>query len=136
MRACSWMTSSSLSCLAKVRIMVDPDAIVLADFEDNPTPNPSPSSLVPGAHPVDRPRPDPSSHAPAAGSTSLVAVDTDTRPEQTMSANSERATLEFDVFLFDPETASFLVVYSAGTPLNALKPRTVSIPPWKAGPAI
>ena len=113
--------------------MSEADAIVLAVFEDEPKPSPCPAAA--GPRPADRPRPDPSSYPPA-GPISLVALDSDTRPERTASDNgtSERAALAFDICLFDPETASFLVVYSAGTPLDALKPRTVSIPSLEASP--
>src|SRR5437762_5530265 len=113
--------------------MADPDAIVLAVFEDGPQASASP--IAPGPRPADRPRPDPSSYPPA-GPISLVAVESDTRSERTASDNgtTERLALAFDVSLFDPETASFLVVYSAGTPLDALKPRTVSIPALEASP--
>src|SRR6266849_759065 len=40
----------------------------------------------------------------------------------------QRSLLAFDIGLFDSRTASFLVVHAAGTPLDGLKARTVSVP--------
>src|SRR5438876_771353 len=102
--------------------MHEPDAIVVAAFDDEPKTSPSP--IAPGPRPPDRPRPNSSSHPPA-DPIKLVVVDSDGRSEPTASANGteERPALAFDICLFDPETASFLVVFSAGTPLGALKPR-------------
>jgi hypothetical protein len=110
--------------------MHDPDAISVAAFDDDP--RPLPSSVVAEPRPADRPRPDPSTHS---GTDPIAVVVVDSSPEPTSPAQHPSPALPalaFDVCLFDLERASFLVIYSAGTPLSALKPRTVSIPATEA----
>ncbi len=114
--------------------MHQPDAITLAGFDDDPQ---STAPAAPGCRPATRPRPDPSSH-PQTDSIALVVFDSGMQTD--LSTNQQAALvlprLAFDLGFFDPETAAFLVVYPAGTPLDALKPRTVATPALEAGSPI
>jgi hypothetical protein len=107
--------------------MNEKEAVLLAVFDDEATPR---SALTPGVRPDDRPRPGPTVQPPR-GPISLALTDSapDPEPATLLEQDYKRATLPFDLGLLDPHTASFLVMYAAGTPLGALKPRTVSIPP-------
>jgi hypothetical protein len=106
--------------------MHDSDAILVAQFDDEPA---AFASVAPGTRPADRPRPDSSSH-PVTAPIALVVVESDAGLESIAPFVSDplRPTLAVDIGFFDPETDSFLVVYEAGTPLNALGPRTVRVP--------
>ncbi len=72
---------------------------------------------------------DPSTH-PSADPIALAVIDSfpEAEPQPNEIAIRHRARLPFDIGLVDPQTAAFLVVFTAGTPLDALKPRTVSLP--------
>jgi hypothetical protein len=111
--------------------MRDPDAILLAAFDDEPLPF---SGFAPGLRPADRPRPR-SSSQPPTDPIDLVVVESNAEPDSTAGPATARSrpTLAVDIGLLDPTTASFLVVYPAGTPLEALGPRTVSVPAQNAG---
>jgi hypothetical protein len=106
------------------------DVIQLAAFDDDPQPLPHPALAE--ARPTDRPRPDPATH-PSTDPVSIVLLESDSEPSSPAHNSSPVSpTLAFDILLWDPKVASFLVIYSAGTPLCALKPRTVSIPAMEA----
>jgi hypothetical protein len=111
--------------------MNDQDAVVLAAFEDEARPS---ALAAPGVRPPDRPRPVPSSPLSADPIALAVADSDETAENGTESATTrERPALAFDIGLFDPKTAAFLVLYAAGTPLDALQPRTVSVPSRENG---
>lgn len=114
--------------------MHEHDAIRLAAFDDEPQPLPPYSQAAP--RPADRPRPDPATHS-KTDPLSLVIVDSDPEPCSPVQHPSPALpTLAFDILLFDPKRDSFLVIYSAGTPLGALRPRTISIPTKEASSPI
>lgn len=115
--------------------MNEPDGILFAAFDDDPLP--SSATAVPGVRPSGQPRPDPSNTFPM-DPIPLLAFDSETTLEAAANheQNHERLSLAFDIGLFDPKTDSFFVVYAAGTPLVALKPRTISFAGGDAGAPI
>jgi hypothetical protein len=113
--------------------MSDADAIVMAVFEDEPG-----SAMI---HTLPNElRPELAAHAPTE-QMALVVVDSEPPTESILNGKTaregqavrEQPTLAFDIGLFDPTAATFLVVYAAGTALTALKPRTVSLPTDETG---
>jgi hypothetical protein len=114
--------------------MNERDAIELAVFDDEAQPF---SPVAADPRPAGRPRPDPASQAPV-DSLALVVVDSEANSGTTadLGTTPKRPTLAFDLGLFDPKTAAFVLVYAAGTPLDALQPRTLSVPPREAGSPI
>lgn len=106
--------------------MAKADAILLADFEDKPRPSYPPE---PGPRPTDRPRPRPAT-PPQGDSINVAAFDSDAEraPAARRPTSNGRAALPFDLGVFDPQSSSFLVVYSTGAVLSALNSRTISIP--------
>lgn len=113
--------------------MPEPDAIMLADFEDEPQLSSAPISADP--RPTGRPRPDPSS-PPPKDTIALVVFDSDPVPPIHQRREPEQLSLPFDIGVVDPNGSAFLVVYSAGTPVNTLSPRTISIPAGEAGSSL
>ena len=109
--------------------MAEADAIVLAEFEDRPA---STVTTVPAAPRPDRPRLRPGNHPPS-DSIAVAAADDD-RVASPATDSPGPEVLTIDIGLIDPETGSFVTVYSAGTLIAALRPRTVSVPMSHAGP--
>ncbi len=68
----------------------------------------------------------------------LAVFDDEPQPRSSAPANGtdKRPALAFDICLLDPETRTFFVLYTAGTPLAGLKPRTVSFPAGQGGPPV
>jgi hypothetical protein len=62
--------------------------------------------------------------------------DDDLPPARPAAVSVGRPILEYDLGLYDTESTDFLVVYAAGTPLNCLKPRTVSVSAADGGPPV
>jgi hypothetical protein len=107
--------------------MHETDAIILAVFDDEAQPGAVPVPASP--RPPDRPRPD-GSRFPTTDPVQLVVFDSEPTPEpsQPPEEDRRRQALDFDIGLVDGQTAAFLVVFPVGTPLAALKPRTVLLP--------
>lgn len=105
--------------------MHEHDAILLAAFDDEPR-FPSVSTQA-EPRPADRPRPGASMY-PETDPISVAIVDSDPEPwAPALNSSPSLPALAFDILVCDPKTASFLLIHSAGTPLGALKPRTLSI---------
>src|SRR5437868_6623277 len=112
--------------------MHEGDVIALAAFDDPPEVRPA---AAPGPRPAHRPRPGPSAQ-PLAEPIPVMVADSDVGSEPAIITESGRPRLAVDIGVPDPTTASFLVVYAAGTPLDALGPRTIAIPTGETGPPI
>jgi hypothetical protein len=114
--------------------MHDFDVIALAAFDDPPEIRPA---AVPGPRPANRPRPGPSGQ-PHAEPITLVVVDSDAGSEPAIAGEPGRGRpkLAVDIGVLDPTTTSFVMVYAAGTSLDALGPRTVAIPMGAPGSPI
>jgi len=116
-----------ISFLPKSQSMHESDSVIFAVFDDEP--QSIPALVIPAARPDCRPRPDPSTH-PQTDPVALIVFDSNPEPEPPAHHHPapEEPALALDICLFDAALASFVRVYSAGTPLSALKPRTMSIP--------
>ena len=111
--------------------MHESDAVALAAFDDEPQLLPPPAQQA-EPRPGDRPRPDLSRY-PETDPIFVVMIDSEAEARPTANPpHSASPSLAFDVLLFDTKLASFITIFSAGTPLSELKPRTVSISPGEA----
>jgi hypothetical protein len=115
--------------------MNDTDAILLAAFDDEAQLFSPPST--PGPRPPGRPRLG-TTCPPRKEPIAIVLLDSDLSSESSPlpKAGCVRPTLAFDIGWFEPETTAFHVLYSTGTPLDSLKPRTVWIPVGENGSPI
>lgn len=110
--------------------MLEPDAIIVAAFDDEGLP--LPCTARSDTRPTGQPRPE-SSKDSRTDAIATMLVDSDTESSSIpQPAIPALPALAFDICLFDQKVNSFLVIYSAGTPLSGLRPRTVLIPAAEA----
>jgi hypothetical protein len=111
--------------------MASDDHIEVVVFDDEPQPG---APRVVGQRSAERP--------PLSGASGLAdpieVVVFEDEPEASPAERvpEVRAALQFDLGLLDPATGAFVVLYSAGTNLAALRPRTVVLSTQEGEPPI